>query len=270
LTFLVTSIALVGMYHTHRNLSRLQLKGQRAAPVHAGETASFELLISNPTPEARFALNFALLMPTRRKRRHGKVERPMRGVWVDVPAASTAQVGIGMPTRRRGRRPCPRIRIGTRYPFGLWEAWAYLTPSLSAIVYPTPEADPPPLPLGGGGDLSESAALIAGGDDFGGVRPYQPGDPRRAIAWKLAARSDELTVRLFESNAGEEIVLDFDAMPSSLGIEARLSRLTSWVLMAEAANLRYGLMLPGAALLPGSGARHRERCLETLALFRAD
>ncbi len=268
LTFLVTSVAVVGMYHTHRNLARLLLRGHRADPVFAGDVATFELLVTNPTPEARYALNFGLVLPTRRKagglfRR----EQPLPGSWIDVPAKGSRPVGLPLPTRRRGRRACPRVRIETRFPFGLWQAWAYFTPGLSAIVYPKPEEDAPPLPLALGGSLY-GAGMAASGEDFAGVRPYQSGDSQRMIAWKLAAHSDELSVKLFEAAAGGELVLDFDALPPNLGVERKLARLARWVLDADAAQLRYALHLPGSTIAPGSGAEQRERCLTALALFR--
>ncbi len=90
------------------------------------------------------------------------------------------------------------MTIETRYPFGLWRAWAYLTPALTAMVYPAPEFDAPPVPFTGAGG-GEAVGMSSSGDDFAGVRPYQPGDAQKMIAWKLAARSDELSVKQFEA-----------------------------------------------------------------------
>jgi uncharacterized protein (DUF58 family) len=270
LAFLVLSISLVGMYQTHRNLVQLAVREQRVAPVHAGEVADFDFVIDNPTSEARFAVNLAFVLPRRRrtKSRH-EPERPMQGVWVDVAASSSARVSIGLPTRRRGRRLCPRVRISIRFPFGLWEAWAYASPLMTTVVYATPESDAPPLPLGSGGDRDIANGVVAGNDDFAGVRPYRAGDPLKSIAWRLAARSDELSVKLFESSAGEETVLDFDALPRSLPVEQRIARLTRWVLVADAAGLRYSLHLPGGHIPTGTGPAQRVRCLEALALYPA-
>jgi uncharacterized protein (DUF58 family) len=61
--------------------------------------------------------------------------------------------------------------------------------------------------------------------------------------------------------------LDWALLPPGLDTEARLSRLTRWVIDAHAAGLSFGLRLPGAELLPASGDAQRERCLEALALF---
>jgi uncharacterized protein (DUF58 family) len=266
LTFTIVSMALVSMYDTHRNLSGLTVRGQSADPVHAGDVASFELTISNPFPTDRFALNFNFMLPARRRSADDQPEDPMPGTWVDVPAASVRRIGVGLPTRRRGRRPCPRIRLSTRFPFGLWEAWSYLRPDLSAVIYPAPEVDAPPLPPGHTAD-GESSGITAGGDEFSGVRPYRPGDPQKMIAWRLAARSDELSVKFFESTGGGDVWLDFDALPSSLNPEQRISRLAGWILMAQAAGLSYGLQLPAGRIDLGRGYEHCERCLEALALY---
>ena len=190
----------------------------------------------------------------------------MPGTWFDVPAVSVCRIGVGLPTRRRGRRDCPRIRLSTRFPFGLWEAWSYLRPALSAVIYPSPESDAPPLPPARMGE-GESSGVAAGGDEFSGVRPYQPGDPQKMIAWRLAARSDELSVKFFESTGSGDVMLDFDSLPLDLSVEQRISRLAGWVLMAEAAGLSYELRLPGAQVELGRGHQQRERCLEALALF---
>jgi uncharacterized protein (DUF58 family) len=263
LTFTVVSIAVISMYDTHRNLAGLTLRGQSVEPVHAGDVASFELTISNPFPTDRYALNFNFMLPSRRQGDHS--EEPMPGTWVDVAAGSVRRIGVGLPTRRRGRRPCPRIRLSTRFPFGLWEAWSYLRPDLSAIIYPAPEVDAPPLPPGREG-RAESSGVAAGGDEFSGVRPYQPGDPQKMIAWRLAARSDELSVKFFESTGGGDVWLDFDSLPATLTSEQRMSRLAGWVLMAQAAGMSYGLQLPAVRIELGRGHEHCERCLEALAL----
>jgi len=46
-----------------------------------------------------------------------------------------------------------------------------------------------------------------------------------------------------------------------------LSRLCRWVIDADEAGIAYGLSLPGLHLAPACGERHRQQCLEALALF---
>ena len=50
--------------------------------------------------------------------------------------------------------------------------------------------------------------------------------------------------------------------------EARLSRLTAWVLAAHRAGAAFGLRLPGLEIALAQGEAHRRVCLEALALWR--
>ena len=86
------------------------------------------------------------------------------------------------------------------------------------------------------------------------------------IAWRLAARSDELSVKQFEAQGGGELLLDFDSLPHTMNVEYKLSRLARWVLDADAAHMRYGLRLPDSMVFASSGPQHREACLTALAL----
>ena len=268
LTFLVTSMALVAMYHTHRNLARLSLTAHRAENVFAGDLATFEITVHNPTPEARYALEFEPLQASHPLLEAVGPDLPVQPITdADIPASGSREVRVAVSTRARGRLPCPRLRIETRFPFGLWQAWSYYMPPLTSIVYPSPERDAPELPIAAGGGSEQETGPAVSGDEFAGVRPYQAGDPLKRVAWRLAARSDELTVKLFEGYAQGEVVLRFDALDARLDLEHRLARLTRWVLMAEAAQVRYALWLPGRRIEAGLGADQRDRCLTALALY---
>jgi uncharacterized protein (DUF58 family) len=268
LTFLVASMAVVGMYQTHANLAQVVLRAVRVEPVYAGEVAAFEITVTNPTTVDRFALRFSFAPPRSARHMFARGERDdaePQTVSIELPARGLRTVAVPLPAPLRGRLPAPRVTIETRFPFGLWTAWAYLTPALVGMVYPAPESDAPPLPLAAGGS-GDGHGMAASGDDFAGVRPYQAGDAPRMIAWKLAARSDDLSVKQFESTGGGELMLDYDALPATLDAEARLSRLTRWVLDADAANVRYGLRLPDALVFMGEGLEHRAQCLTALAV----
>ncbi|MEY2690547.1 MAG: hypothetical protein RL375_4747 [Pseudomonadota bacterium] len=58
-------------------------------------------------------------------------------------------------------------------------------------------------------------------------------------------------------------------IPSRLDadVEARLSRLTAWVLAADRADLAWTLRLPARVLARNSGPAHRRACLDALAQF---
>lgn len=255
LTFLLAGLGIVAILHTFRNLVHLAVEPGRAEPVFAGETARFVLALVNRRPDPRHGLRLA---PTGRP-----------PVVVDVPGNSTTAVELALPSQQRGWLYPGRITVDTVYPLGLIRAWSYVEPDLRVLVYPAPEAAPPPLPWPAGG-LAGSRSTLAGSDDFAGLRAYQPSDSPRHIAWKSVARDGPLLTKQFAGGGAATLWLAWDDLPAGMSIEARLSRLTAHVLQADGAGLTYGLRLPGRVIGSGSGAPHLAACLEALALHERD
>jgi uncharacterized protein (DUF58 family) len=113
-------------------------------------------------------------------------------------------------------------------------------------------------------DQQPGAERGRGGEDFRGLRGYQPGDPLRHLSWRALARGQELQTKEFGGSGLSEVWLDWDDT-CGLHVETRLSRLCRWVLDADAAGQVFGLRLPGMVIEPAAGASHRRRCLEALA-----
>jgi uncharacterized protein (DUF58 family) len=258
LTFVAAACAMVDMVATWRNLANLHLRPGRAANVFAGEAAPFALQAINRTRLARYAVWVDV----------DEAQEPRHPL--DVAPGGTAIVTLSAPTRARGWMRAPRVRLSTRFPLGLFRAWSYWQPAARALVYPFPEVDAPPLPMQG--RPSPDGVGSAGNDDFAGVRSYQPGDAMRHLAWRQIARLDpafggQLVTKQFEGGAVDELVLDFDALPSGLDLELRLSRLARWVLDAEGRALPYAFRLGALSVDTALGAAHRDVCLRALALY---
>jgi uncharacterized protein (DUF58 family) len=183
-----------------------------------------------------------------------------------VPAAGEASLALCVPTRRRGSIRLDRVEIATRYPWGLFRAWAVLHPAMNCLVYPRPADRAPPPPQHAG--LAGGGVAKRGEDDFAGLKDYHPGDPPKHIAWKAYARADELLVKEFSGDAEATPVFDLDDAPGA-DLEARLAVLARWVLDAHARGAAFGLRLPGEELLPAPGDAQRARCLAALARFDA-
>ena len=133
-----------------------------------------------------------------------------------------------------------------------------------------PEHNPPPLPAASADAGGRSAASTRHGDEFDGVRAYRRGDALKLVVWKKAAQafatgSDQLVSR--DRPLSQQHRLWLDAKATGLADpEARLSRLTAWVLVARQQDLTWGLRLPdGREIAPDQGAAHATLCLEALA-----
>ncbi len=254
LTFLLGAMSINGILYTFRNLANLRITGGRALPVFAGDTAEFTVYLENGSDTSRHAIGLT----------HNRKD----AVFIDVPARATAPASIGIPAPRRGLLRPGRLTLFTRYPLGLFHAWAYLQLDMQCLVYPRPAAPGMPLPPA----TSSVGAGIGRGqgqEDFSGLRQYHAGDSPRHIAWKVAARDQGLFTKQFSGRAETELWFDWTQLPVSLGVEERLSQLARWVLDAHSAGLSFGLRLPGVTVDMATGEAQRERCLETLALFKA-
>jgi uncharacterized protein (DUF58 family) len=255
MTFLLGSVAVIGLLHTFRNLSALVLSPGRAEPVFAGSHAEFSLILRNPTRTDRYAVML-------------KAPGMARDEIVDLPAGAERLVTIALPTSQRGRMPLPRLVLRTRYPLGIWRAWAYWYPDLAVLVYPAPESPATALPE----TTAEGRASGQGGgeDDVAAIRPFRSGDSLRRVAWKAMARtaSHDLLVKQMEGGERGDLLLDWRQLPAHLDVEQRISRLTRWVIDADATGARWALYLPGQVLDLDGGSAHRTRCLEALALLK--
>ncbi|OIQ90493.1 hypothetical protein GALL_275730 [mine drainage metagenome] len=254
LVFLAAGLGVVTIFHSFRNLAQISISPGRAEPVFAGEPASFQLLLTNPSARARLAIRLRL---------------PGRGpVECDLPGQATKEVRLAMPTIRRGWLDLPRVRLSTRYPLGLIRAWGYAAPAQRLLVYPAPATEAAAVPAFPG-ETNGQLSAFAGSEDFAGLRSHQAADPPRHVAWKAVARreSGPLLTKLFDGAVAQTLWLDWDALPSGLDVEARLSLLTRWVCDADAAGAYWGLRLPGAALAPARGGEHYRACLRALALY---
>lgn len=253
LVFLLAGLGLAGMVHTFRNLYGMVITPGRCAPVFAGETAHFQLTLDNQRSAPRLALEL----------------RAEGGQPVDTGLAGDAstQIAIPLPALRRGWLPLPKVRLATRYPLGLFQAWSYLQPAMRCLVYPQPVNSP--LPPAQATAESGERRGDGGQEDFAGFRQRQPADSPRHVAWKASARDGgerPLLIKQFAGGAQSELQLAWQSTDPELDDESRLAVLAGWVLAAEAAGLNYGLRLPDVEIASGHGDGQQRRCLEALAL----
>jgi uncharacterized protein (DUF58 family) len=262
LTFLIAGCAVIDMHLTFRNLAHLHLLAGRVQPVYAGEEAQFELNLINRRKHDRYAIWLGFI----------GAGLPDLAQAADVPAHGSCRVMLSAPARQRGWLQAPRVRLQTRFPLGLLRAWSYWQPDAKALVYPRPEQNAPPLPMRSEGEPDGQGN--AGQDDFAGIRAYQVGDSMKRLAWRHIARlgnesNSALVSKHFEGGAASELQLDFATLPQGMDLESKLSRMTGWVIEAEARGAPYSFRLGGIAFPAALGPAHQEACLRALALYEA-
>jgi len=229
--------------------------------VFAGGRAHVVLTCDNPSKGARPALSLKV----------GALEVPL-----ETQPNSSTQTDLYLDAPARGWLKLPSLWLESSDALGLFRARLERTFPLQVLIYPAPELDPParpdPRPR-----ADQSASARAGksvlhpsgeGEDFAGLRPYQPGDPLRRIAWRQSAKGEALLTKQFETPTSSTLWLSWNALPAQLALEPRLSRLTAWALGAERGSAPYALKLPGQTLEPGQGEGHLRRVLTALALYQ--
>lgn len=252
LTFLLAALGMVTMLHTQHNLADTLLHSQTCAPVFAGQRANFPICLDVSAGTARYAIAID--------------SRGFGARFTDVVAGRSAHLPLSVPTSVRGRLRPGRFKVYSEFPLGLFHAWSWVEFDMSCLVYPRPDDSTLPQSLLSPDPGEALRSTSTGCEDFHGLRSYRPGDSPRQIAWKHAARSDVLLTKQFVGGGGRSLWLDWEQL-DGLMAEARLSRLTRWVLDCHRAGYRYGLRLPGRIVEADSGEMHKRQCLEMLALF---
>ena len=250
LVFLLGTIAQLTTLIAYRNMSGLRIESIQSDPVFCGENARFRVFVGNRDERQRFAIHAGFKSPQDCK---------------DFNLNSSDYFCLHQPTSSRGWFEMPSFRLETRFPLGLFKAWSWIFPKSRCMVYPSPAKNAPALPKSGHGHSGR--AIKGDGDQLHGLRKYQAGDSKQRVAWRASARHDELYSLEMETPREESCQLDWNLLHEA-GAEARLSILTAWVIAADHKQLSYCLILPGEMVEVGSGADHRSKCLELLALYQ--
>ncbi len=260
LTFILAASAITNMLFTYRNLAGLGLLANGGQPVFVGEVAQYRIHLRNHNALPRHAIAIGLSKESMH--------------FTDVASNNSHDTILGVIARQRGWQRCPKIRLQTTFPSGLFSAWAYWQTNQDVLVYPEPEQQEPPLPYitSAANTNTNNINTHTNQDEFIGIRHYRQGDPPKHLAWRQMARqsngsNDVLLSKHFAGNQKETCLLDLASLPSTLSTEQKISRLCAWVLAAERQGHLYGFSAGKHQLAPASGEQHQHACLTLLALF---
>lgn len=256
LTFWLFSVSLSALLFTYRNLSGLTIKTSQSIHGFSGDIVEIPVRLSDAKRDHQGLMihwqiqtkNEALIVPS------------------DVAGGDEKEIRIPYRLQQRGLLTTPRLRIETRYPFGLYKSWTWLRLNTPGIVYPKPIKTPFIASLGEGDDMPTDANLQVGNDEFVGLRNYRSGDSLKHVAWKYLAKGKGLLTKEYDNQQLSMQWLDWFSL-QGMDTEERLSYLTGWVLQAEQEGRAYGIKLPQVEIKPNMGDAHRDHCLKCLALY---
>ncbi len=185
----------------------------RPARVFTGEPLELRVRVRNdkrlPVPIARIAVWLPPGLQSAEERR--SAIRGFRRRFFLAPR-SEAVFDFGVRTTTRGEYWLERIGVELSDPFELAPVGGELKPAAAVIVLPRRRVAVPVrvrrrLPFG-----SPAAAprVFEERDRFGGVRPYEAGDPLNRIHWRLTGHTGSLQTKIFEPTRSAELLLALD------------------------------------------------------------
>ena len=190
----------------------------------------------------------------------GQVESKL----IDLITEHPKKITINVAVNKRGKHFLPRIKLLSRYPFGLVTTWSYFMSERQEYIYPTPRAFS--FHQVNTSDIEseiDAKATKSISENYQGVRPYQDGDKVNRISWKHYAKHQVLATKDFASGLSQEYVFTLNMVPGE--IEQKLQHLSYLLTHAEQEQLVYSLVLPNTLIELGSGAQHFTQCLEALS-----
>lgn len=248
LCFLLGALFVVSMWVCFLNMSGLEIKSLENQAVFAGEQGVFGIrLRSNGRPHAAIMLGFD---------RDNLQE-------VNVEPGGTIDVSVAALLAKRGEHRMDKIKLETRFPFGLLMAWTWQKLDASVMVYPAPiAAEKQPL----NASDAQAGKTDVMSDDVSSIRPYAPGDRMNRISWKHYAARDELFSKEQHSGGGATDWLSLEDYPNA-AIEQKLSHLCADILRLSRESKAFGLKLGAVQIAVGNSRHHTQQCLQALALY---
>lgn len=252
LCYLLSSLFIVAMHHTHANLSGVTVRASNAKPVYAGEDAFFPVQLSS----------------SNKKGNHGLQMRWQKEEWTlaNITDEGSQTCLVGMGCDQRGLHKPGRLLIESVFPLGLMRCWSWLSFDVQALVYPKPKTVEAVPSFSASEEDGQHTEQTIRGDDFSGLRRYQAGDSLKHIAWKQFAKDKGLYSKDYQQGVNDERSLDWEAF-RHLSIEERISALCYLALIFSQQNLAFSVNIPGHKLSLGSGEAHCEEVLRLLALL---
>ena len=253
LTFMLTALAIVSLWQTHKNLLGLEVNLLAPKPVFNGESCEFEFILRHHNNSIRYAvgLQYANQIP----------------VYLTIEPGGSASAKLKIPTTKRGQFKPKGLYVFTRYPTGLFHAWGWLKFDTAILIYPKPLKNVVLQQTLIEQYQGKTSTSTIEGDDFAGLREHREGESLRHISWKAYAQGKGLLTKTFQGHARPSWWIDWSQIQGA-SLEERLSYMTALVIFAENENQKYGLKLPGITIEQQTGTAHKQACLSAIATFQ--
>ena len=250
MAYLMLVVMIFSLLLGYTNLKGLTLTYQRHIASYAPACAQLELQLSvDKTCQALQFLYENKILTT-----------------IDEITIPSQLVCLDLPLNQRGEYSLKRLKIISRYPFGLVSTWSYMQLPYSVFVYPqqlkpvqqTSQQHDQSMDVGDHKNTHTS-------DEFDGLIPHQTGMNMRRVSWKHYAKTQQLMVKEFVNYSAHSVVFDFNQLQGNT--ETRLQQLSYLISQAYQQGTPYGLQLESSNFAVNDGKQHCQNCLQALSRF---
>lgn len=234
------------------NLRQLRVERVLPSELFAGDPATGRLVLINPR---RWG---GAWLVTVEERDAGAA----KARFAHIPAGGRGEEPASWTFPERGLARAERMRLSSRFPFGLVTRWHEVDVPAEILVYPGISRGRVLAGDQGLGDATQARPAREGVGDLAGLRPYQAGDPVRRLHWPTAARTQALWIVLRAAEAGGQVVVHVG--PGEAGIRDACGEVVLHTRRGDAVGLD---LADGMRVPPRTGAVQRRHLLTTLALL---
>jgi uncharacterized protein (DUF58 family) len=168
----------------------------------------------------------------------------------------------------RGLYELPRVSIESIFPFGLFRCWSHLSVPSQFFVFPTPLACSLKLrQQNSKGNTGNKSGVTVTSEDLQGIRDYRDSDPIHHVSWKHFAKGQGLLTKDFSERSAISGWLHFSDYFNG-NVEYALSEVTFQILELSNQGASFGFSIGKQQIMPNTGMQHKQKCLETVALYR--
>lgn len=175
---------------------------------------------------------------------------------------------IAVASYARGLHKLERVSVESIFPFGLFRCWSHLSVPGEFFVFPTPIASALKLrQQQSKGKTGNQTGIATTSEDLQGIREYRDSDPIHHVSWKHFAKGQGLLSKDFSERSALSGWLHFSDYFTG-NVEQALSELTHQILDLSNQDANFGLAIGKQQILPSTGMKHQQQCLEAVALYR--
>jgi uncharacterized protein (DUF58 family) len=174
---------------------------------------------------------------------------------------------VAVSSFKRGLHKLDRVSVESIFPFGLFRCWTHLSVPYEFFVFPSPTACSLKLrQQQSKGKTGNRNGLKVTSEDLQGIRNYRDTDPIHHVSWKHFAKGQGLLSKDFNDRTAISGWLNFDDYYSG-DPEQTLNELSYQILELSNQDALFGFSLGAQQIMPSSGLKHQQQCLEAIALY---